>query len=429
MKKNKNEVKGKPKYPLFKSLCQMFLLAVLFLVFNYAISMLIEQDFIIIFFLLGIVGSVFIFINNFTGNNYIKMWISKVFSIIVKYPKKCGIVAAMVVIISIAAISFNAYNKDLKKNDLCGTAGNIYYCESGEAVSCSDGEISILDGKGYKCISENDYKHDILHLEYDYICLEKYGSSIELYEEEKQCLRTKLDEMYVALVEDLNKDLPKNYDIRDRVNITAGDQGKSYTCSIWARTKALEISAQLKGIDYQFLLDFEKKINSLNVDLDKTDPDSVFGNVSLVPGNWQVIDDVVDSKDYYANVPYWNLNTEKIDKYRSNYSAYFQVDDPEAMNRFFGKYYEDIRMAQVKHLVMDYGNAFIVSPEVFKHAMVIIGWDDAKGAWLVLNSWGNTWTGYDFKSNGDGTTWIKYSDSRFELGDNIGMYAAELISQ
>jgi C1A family cysteine protease len=38
------------------------------------------------------------------------------------------------------------------------------------------------------------------------------------------------------------------------------------------------------------------------------------------------------------------------------------------------------------------------------HAVLIIGWDDSKGAWLLKNSWGDT-TG----PNGDGTFWMAWS--------------------
>lgn len=60
------------------------------------------------------------------------------------------------------------------------------------------------------------------------------------------------------------------------------------------------------------------------------------------------------------------------------------------------------------------------------HAVSIIGWDDnfsksnfpsswgvsKDGAWLVLNSWGNTW------GNGNGTWWISYEDYFVETSNN-----------
>jgi len=47
------------------------------------------------------------------------------------------------------------------------------------------------------------------------------------------------------------------------------------------------------------------------------------------------------------------------------------------------------------------------------HAVLIIGWDDSKGAWLCKNSWGNT------GPNRDGTFWIAYSGHVNNL--NFGM--------
>lgn len=45
------------------------------------------------------------------------------------------------------------------------------------------------------------------------------------------------------------------------------------------------------------------------------------------------------------------------------------------------------------------------------HVMLLVGWDDKKGAWLVKNSWGTEW-------GEKGFGWIKYGSN------NIGMFAA-----
>ena len=45
------------------------------------------------------------------------------------------------------------------------------------------------------------------------------------------------------------------------------------------------------------------------------------------------------------------------------------------------------------------------------HVVLLVGWDDAKGAWLVKNSWGEEW-------GEKGFGWIKYGSN------NIGMFAA-----
>jgi cathepsin L len=50
------------------------------------------------------------------------------------------------------------------------------------------------------------------------------------------------------------------------------------------------------------------------------------------------------------------------------------------------------------------------------HAVVIVGWDNAKGAWLIKNSWGTDW-GYD------GYGWIAYGSNR------IGRHSAWIVAE
>ena len=49
--------------------------------------------------------------------------------------------------------------------------------------------------------------------------------------------------------------------------------------------------------------------------------------------------------------------------------------------------------------------------DMINHAVLLIGWDDAKGAWLIKNSWGEEW-------GEKGFGWIKYGSN------NIGVFAA-----
>lgn len=50
------------------------------------------------------------------------------------------------------------------------------------------------------------------------------------------------------------------------------------------------------------------------------------------------------------------------------------------------------------------------------HAVLLVGWDDDKGAWLMKNSWGTDW-------GEDGYMWIKYNSN------NIGRRAAWIIAK
>lgn len=49
------------------------------------------------------------------------------------------------------------------------------------------------------------------------------------------------------------------------------------------------------------------------------------------------------------------------------------------------------------------------------HAIVIVGWDDQRGAWLMRNSWGTKW-------GEDGYMWIKYG------ANSVGKYAAWVLA-
>jgi C1A family cysteine protease len=49
------------------------------------------------------------------------------------------------------------------------------------------------------------------------------------------------------------------------------------------------------------------------------------------------------------------------------------------------------------------------------HAILIVGWDDAKGAWLIKNSWGNNW-------GNDGFGWVRYG--HFNVGRRAAVIRA-----
>jgi C1A family cysteine protease len=77
-------------------------------------------------------------------------------------------------------------------------------------------------------------------------------------------------------------------------------------------------------------------------------------------------------------------------------------------------------------------------PGRINHAILLVGWDDAKGAWLMKNSWGVRWgeAGYmwiDYKSNSVGTAaaWVRAAHAKDnvsqikELARSQGIIAGE----
>ena len=80
MKKDKSE--SKKKHPLRKSLCQSFLLAMalgglLVIIDYFDENGFVSQDYVFlrILFVIGIVGSILMFIKNYTSRNYMKIFI------------------------------------------------------------------------------------------------------------------------------------------------------------------------------------------------------------------------------------------------------------------------------------------------------------------------------------------------------------------
>ena len=442
MKKDKSE--SKKKHPLRKSLCQSFFLAMalgglLVIIDYFDENGFVSQDtnFMMILFVIGIIGSVLIFKKNYTSRNYMKIFIP-----------------VSIVLIAISGVSMYSYESkrhEQWENSICGWDGDLYYCGNEEPITCDDGNYAVRDDDSYKCIGSDEYRHDILGEEYDYTCIGKYeeedihqNAVTSLMLDEKVCLEKKI-EAAIEPFETKKQDIESKFDIRDKVKVIAGNQGSSDTCEIWSSTKALEISAQLKVLDYQFLIDFEKKINGLDANIDgiinEEDNTILLGSDHLIPGKkkyYYLSYESEKGEDYETIAMQRSYGlTNLLDKYskilslvhadKSEYNIFDDIPNAE-------EYENDLLTLYTKELVQKYSSAFITMRDDIQpgHRMLIIGWDDSKESWLVLNSWGNTWVQDEYvpNSNGDGTVWIKYSNENFLPGSaNTGGNAIELISE
>jgi cathepsin L len=57
------------------------------------------------------------------------------------------------------------------------------------------------------------------------------------------------------------------------------------------------------------------------------------------------------------------------------------------------------------------------------HAVVLVGWDDAKGAWLLRNSWGTSWGETCGYGSERGYMWIAYNSS------NVGRWSRWVLAE
>lgn len=445
------KLNNKKKHPLLNSLVGFILLIIFVgmfdtiatkvneILFDGNIQAIMDEIEYYAIHIIGFGGAAVILFDSFTGKQIIKNILKKIWNFYRNF-KVYWIYHVLIILVLLGLII--CYQNNSSK--LCGKDGSIYYCETSEDIECDGDLVPVFDKKSYKCVSNDIFRHDYEHVEYDYICTKKYNSGIieqdeKLIEAERGCLYNKVIDEATSVITDIKNDLPSTYDVRDKVTIKAGDQGGSNTCYLWSVTKALEISAQLKGIDYQFLLDFEKQINNTKTfnPLDEGTSDALCFNDECysIPGKQKSINVVDLSQPFYnddsQDNKYYPEFSDEFKKYYNEYLNLYNSHNILSDSNFMVNTDEYFNI-MTKFIIMKYGSSFILNSDENKyinpivgHQMTIIGWDDSKQAWLVLNSWGNSWNNGGLKSNGDGTTWVKYSDK----GWNVGAGATELISK
>ena len=329
-----------------------------------------------------------------------------------------------------------------------------------EIVSIENFEIS-------KETEENEYVEYVTTKEYN----DSYLYYISLTPEEKakqEIIPAKfnvpLDEVYSAKMEEVyevsqleEEQIPSNYDLRDYIDIKVENQKTFGTCYAYALLSSIETNLSLKKQENMDLSEihlstmtsgrggnfhvadsyFESKLGP--VFEEDWSMEEIYGNTT--PNNFNIINRVLTG----ATVTEEELQQIKEEMSTTNEVAYNiqTIDMPSILKnteeeRNQKDAIEATRKVIKKH-IMEYGslyasicsdnyytyqgNTVMNNPPGSKvtHAVSVIGWDDNfskynfpigcrpqnDGAYLVLNSWGNT-----FGDNG--YLWISYEDATVE---------------
>lgn len=211
------------------------------------------------------------------------------------------------------------------------------------------------------------------------------------------------------------------YDARSKGQVSpVRDQGGCGSCWAFGTVAAYETNyLKVNGGAYNSINLSEQQVLSCSGGGDCS------GGMSNIVYQWWV--DGNNSVTTEANYPYTTSYTACQPKPATSYKAEaWGLADPAAT------YAGIASVAKIKEAICKYGS---VASSVFvdgmfqnyvagvfysfasnynspssNHVVQIIGWDDAKGAWLIKNSWGTNW-------GMDGLMWIKYNSN------NIGRRA------
>lgn len=191
---------------------------------------------------------------------------------------------------------------------------------------------------------------------------------------EEQAEQEELARQEQERLEKIKESLPIKFNMRDKIKITAENQGQTETCSDFARIKAIEIYLNYQG-NYNY--NFKKAYNYIR---DTSNKEDNYNNIG------DMLQDLIGLK-----------NDNEF-----NWEPLSEIDiKNELVN---GK--PIIILVNRKFSVETLG---AVPGDYSGHAMVIIGYDDTKQSWLVLNSWGANW-------GNNGTIWIRYdSEGIYEI--------------
>lgn len=187
-------------------------------------------------------------------------------------------------------------------------------------------------------------------------------------------------------LEKMKESLPTKFNMRDKIKITAENQGQKPFCSIYAQFKSMEITLNYQG-NYNY--DFKKVYNYL-----KTASDSLRDEI----GTGKLYDMSKELLGFDFTYATYSPNPEDLYLIKNEIvnGRPMLIDINAKMSVAIG--------GDPKYLGTERGNG---------HEMIIIGYDDTKQSWLCLNSWGANWG-----KNGNGTIWIRYDNENIEYPYN-----------
>ncbi|MFH1118343.1 MAG: C1 family peptidase [Bacteroidota bacterium] len=235
-----------------------------------------------------------------------------------------------------------------------------------------------------------------------------------------------LDEIPQDLdINDNTGNLPASVDLGDKFP-PIGDQGEYGTCVAWA--VGYNLKTALNGIDNQWtanqLAEAEKQTSPKDIfwaippaekgsDCNGTQFEAAMdmlisrGGASLAMVPYTGLGDCSQSPDQNWTE---NASNNKLVNYRkiadqsnsssmtvANFKAYLAEGRPIAIGARLG----DRFMRWNSDAVIDYDTYQNPGMQHAYHAMVLAGYDDNKGAFKVINTWGNTW-------GNAGTIWVDY---------------------
>ena len=193
---------------------------------------------------------------------------------------------------------------------------------------------------------------------------------------ERQAKQEELARQEHERLEEIKKSLPTKFNLRNKIKITAEDQKTTGNCADFAITKLIEITLNYQG-NYDY--NFKKVYNDLLTDSNY--------------GGFEPMFKTLLGLDIKLKYNEFSGNSEDDLIFIKN----------EVVNG------RPMLMMIDKDLSLKLG---AVSGNYAGHAMVIIGYDDTKQSWLVLNSWGPNW-------RDNGAFWLEYN--------NEGIYCIEQV--